>query len=518
MIWARSNRPEATSAPRLPHLSSVGSGTMVSDGLNIMNGDFTSSSFRVTRVRIGGHNFLGNDLTFPPGARVGENCLPATKAMIPIDGPLRSDVGLLGSPAFEIPRSVQRDAQFDELKIEEAKNRLLPAKNRHNILTMGLFLAVRWFQLFAATISGAVAVSLYGFLGVLAVALATLAFLVFNVLLAVVVERSVLGFGRLKPQYCSIYDPYFWHHERLWKLLAPAPFSGTPFKPMIWRMLGVRVGKRLYDAGVDVPEKTLVTIGDDCALNEGTAIQSHSLEDDTFKSDHIVLGNRCSLGVTAFVHYGVTMHDGTTLKADSFLMKGEDVPEGAIFARNPAREVPDPARRVPTIMTGGPRHRASDRTVRSQQILEWHPQESSGQGAETTRIGTDRVLDEGDHSCSGIVRVLERLGPALVLQLCQMCAPRRGKGCDFGPVAAQPGFRRSDDRRCPVSGCYRTVCPRCSSRFRSPYPVTSLSLQTARTVVKSRTSRPPPAYSRANEKSLLDIVCGLKVWKSHVVT
>mgnify|MGYP006195923933 CR=1 FL=1 len=29
--------------------------------------------------------------------------------MVPLDGPLRENIGLLGSPAFEIPRSVLRD-------------------------------------------------------------------------------------------------------------------------------------------------------------------------------------------------------------------------------------------------------------------------------------------------------------------------------------------------------------------------------------------------------------------------
>lgn len=352
-------------ADESPFLNSVGTGTMVSDGLNMMNAHFSNSSFCLSRVKIAGHNFLGNDLTFPVGARVGENCLLATKVMIPIDGPIRTNVGLLGSPPFEIPRSVQRDAQFDELKIEEAKKRLLPAKNRHNIVSMVLFLASKWFLFFATMLIAAVASSYYQVGGVLAVALAMLVFLVFRVLFTVVLERSVLGFRRLKPQYCSIYDPYFWHHERLWKLLATPPFHGTPFKSIVWRMLGVRVGKRLYDAGVNIPEKTLVTIGDDCAFNEGTAIQCHSMEDGTFKSDHIVLGDRCSLAVESFVNYGVTMHDGAVLEADSLLMKGEDVPEGARLAGNPAREVAGPAGWAPPISarSRGPRHRDVNRSV-----------------------------------------------------------------------------------------------------------------------------------------------------------
>jgi non-ribosomal peptide synthetase-like protein len=346
-----------------PFLSSVGTGTMVSDGLNMMNADFTSTSFRLSKVHIAARNFLGNSITFPMGAQVGENCLLATKVMIPIDGPVRRDVGLLGSPAFEIPRSVQRDAEFDELKIADAMNRRLPAKNRHNILSMVLFLAVRWFLLFVAALFGAVAVAAHGVLGVLAVAGAMLGLLVFRVLFTALVERSVMGFRRLKPQYCSIYDRYFWRHERLWKLLAVGQFNGTPFKPVIWRLLGVKVGKRLYDGGLNMPEKTLVTIGDDCTFNEGTHVQGHSMEDGTFKSDHIVIGNRCTLGVDSWVNYGVTMHDGSVLGADALLMKGEEVPENATYTGNPAREVmalataePHPAGIPGAPRNGGPRH------------------------------------------------------------------------------------------------------------------------------------------------------------------
>ena len=47
----------------------------------------------------------------------------------------------------------------------------------------------------------------------------------------------------------------------------------------------------------------------------------------------------CTIGVGAFVHYGVTMGDGSVLAADSFLMKGETVPPCARWAGNPAREM-----------------------------------------------------------------------------------------------------------------------------------------------------------------------------------
>src|SRR5262249_7182911 len=50
-----------------PFLTSVGSGTMVADGLIMMNDEFSSTSFRVSRAAIGPENFVGNDVTYPSG-------------------------------------------------------------------------------------------------------------------------------------------------------------------------------------------------------------------------------------------------------------------------------------------------------------------------------------------------------------------------------------------------------------------------------------------------------------------
>ena len=155
-------------------------------------------------------------------------------------------------------------------------------------------------------------------------------------------ERAIKGFRRLEPKYCSIYDPYFWRHERLWKVPGEGylhMFDGTPFKNLIWRGLGVRIGKRVFDDGCYLTERTLTTIGDDVMLNMGSKVQCHSQEDGTFKSDRSTIGSGCTLGVGAMVHYGVTMGDGSVLAPDSFLMKGEEIPQHARWGGNPAREM-----------------------------------------------------------------------------------------------------------------------------------------------------------------------------------
>jgi non-ribosomal peptide synthetase-like protein len=325
-----------------PPLTSFGIGTMVADGLGVINDQVSSTSFRVLPVAIGRRNFIGNDVTYPAGGATGSNVLLATKVMVPIDGPVRRGVGLLGSPPFEVPRSVERDSRFDHLREGDAMRRALKAKDRFNLWTIVLFLLTRWGGLFMVALIDLVAFQFfYGVWGhgVMA-ALFTLS-AVAAALYYALVERGIEALSPPPPAICSIYDPAFWWVERVWKL-HPFHlfhlFNGTPFKGAIWRLIGVRIGARVFDDGVYISEPLLTSIGDECVFNERSKIQCESQEDGTYKSGPTSLGSRCTLGVSAFVHYGVAMGDGAVLEADSFLMKGEHVPARARWAGNPARE------------------------------------------------------------------------------------------------------------------------------------------------------------------------------------
>jgi non-ribosomal peptide synthetase-like protein len=324
-----------------PFLTSVGPGTMIADGLNVFNDDVSSTSFRVSRAAIGARNFLGNYVNYPAGGRTGENCLLGTKVMVPIDGNVREGVGLLGSPAFEIPRSVERDSRFDHLRTGEALRRGLAAKNRFNLRTMGIFLLTRWLGVFLLVLIDLLALELDLFAHAITAALIALSAVLAAIYYALV-ERGFESLGPPPPRICSIYDPAFWWVERVWKLHPISflhLFDGTPFKSVLWRLIGVRFGKRVFDDGVFISEPTLTVIGDECVLNQESIIQCDSQEDGTYKSGRATIGPRCTIGVGAFVHYDVTMEEGAALAADSFLMKGEVVPARAHWGGNPAKEL-----------------------------------------------------------------------------------------------------------------------------------------------------------------------------------
>jgi len=325
-----------------PALCRIGSGTMASDGLSIVNFRQSATSFKLAGAAIGSHCFLGNQIIYLAGAKLGDNTLLATKVLVPCEGPERTGVGLLGSPPFEIPRSVVTERAFDPLAPTPERARRLTEKNWHNLVTITQYLLLIWgSSLVTLYVIHAVYLH-YETWGNAAVLAASAAMPILSTLYFVLMERYGPGRLALEPRNCTIHDLHFWRVERYWKM-GETPlkiaFKGTPFRPMIYRMLGVDVGRMVFDDGCIITEKELTHIGDYCCLNEATSLQCHSLEDGLFKSDHIRIGNGCTIALGGFVNYGTAMQDRSMLLADAFLMKGSTVGTGETWGGNPARRL-----------------------------------------------------------------------------------------------------------------------------------------------------------------------------------
>ena len=197
---------------------------MVADGLSIVNADFSEHVVPgVPGVDRGAQ--LPRQPHRLPRRRAGRvtTACSRTKVLVPIDGKVREGVGLLGSPSFEIPRTVERDSTFDHLAHAERAapppRRQEPAQPRHH----------------GAVPAGAVVLRLRGHL-LIASAAADLYPLGWGRGVgraghrrSLAVQRSSTscwssgsstGFRPLRPQFCSIYDPHFWRHERFWKVPA----------------------------------------------------------------------------------------------------------------------------------------------------------------------------------------------------------------------------------------------------------------------------------------------------------
>src|SRR5262245_9757533 len=215
------NAATTSSSCALPKATIVGSNHRGSDRLTMVNASTSSSSFALRKVTIGDSNYLGNDVVFPSEGRAGANCLLGTKVMVPVDGPVREGVGLLGSPCFEIPRVVERDSRL-AVTDEGQRQALLRKKDRKNLATMAMLLLSRWLYVACALVLIYLTLLAYPAHGVASVLAGVAAFGCFSLAFYTLVERASLGFGRLRPSVVSMYDDYFLYHERHWKL------SGSP--------------------------------------------------------------------------------------------------------------------------------------------------------------------------------------------------------------------------------------------------------------------------------------------------
>jgi non-ribosomal peptide synthetase-like protein len=207
-------------------------------------------------------------------------------------------------------------------------------------MTMVLFVVAQWLILFASVAIWDRALNYYTEWAQTALFAAVFLTSAIAIPFYIFLELVSRGFRRLEPRMATIYDPVFWSHERHWKL-SDSPimtlFTGTPFRPLILRLAGVKIGRRVYDGGSIITERSLVEIGDDVTLNEGCVIQAHSLEEGAFKSDYIRIGNGCTVAPAAFVHYAVTMGEGSVADVDCFVMKGEVIEPHTVWRGNPAK-------------------------------------------------------------------------------------------------------------------------------------------------------------------------------------
>ncbi len=282
------------------------------------------------------------DILYPAKGRTGDNVLIGTKTMIPIDGPVRENTGLLGSSCFEIPRVVATDACALKPVDKEARARGLKQKNIINLQTMLGYFVANWILLFVTALLGLAGLGYYPQYGFIVLLVATYAAALFAIFWFVLVEKVSLAFAKLEVRTVTLYDPYYWFHERHWKFCGHplmTLFHGTPFRNVISWALGVSLGQKVFDDGANLYDKSLISIGSYVNLNAACVVQGHSLEEGVFKSDKVHISAGCSLAAGAFVHYGVHMGENVELGPNAFLMKGEAPPKGSLWQGNPARPV-----------------------------------------------------------------------------------------------------------------------------------------------------------------------------------
>lgn len=311
-----------------PAFLSAGDSAFFADGCMMPAMRVHLGQMQVGRTHVGDRAFLGNSAILPPGSRLGNDCLLGVLSSPPDDmAPIPDGTDWLGSPAFQLPNRQKATCFASDVTFEPTAWLYL-----QRALIDGLRVLLPGYVLGAIGIGALLAfLAAYGTEGAWG-AYAMVPFLIWGALVTCI--GTVVGFkwaimGRFKPVVMPLWCRYVWWNELInglyESLMTPiiSHFFGTPFAPLLLRMLGCKVGKSCYVETTLVSEFDLVEIGDYVALNAGVVIQNHLFEDRVFKSAPLRISKGATVGNMSVVLYDTVMEERALLGPLSLLMKGE---------------------------------------------------------------------------------------------------------------------------------------------------------------------------------------------------
>ena len=73
--------------------------------------------------------------------------------------------------------------------------------------------------------------------------------------------------------------------------------EGTPYLNGYYRLLGSKIGRRVYLGMNNLTEFDLIEVGDDATVDTEATLQPHLFEDRILKMSHVRIGPRCSVAL-----------------------------------------------------------------------------------------------------------------------------------------------------------------------------------------------------------------------------
>lgn len=327
-----------------PDLLKIDDEGFIADSVSLGGARIEHGLMTIAATTIGKRSFVGNSALVPPGTAIDDNCLIGCLSSPPLGGHVPAGTSWLGSPGFHLPRR-QESKEFGEERTFsptrklwaqraaiEAGRVLLPSSAFIAITSVLLSVVLLIHETMSPWELLALFPLLYAAAGIVAV-------------LMTVAVKWLLS-GRYRPAEHPLWSTFVWKaelvaalHEHLADLFLIGKLTGTPFVGWYFRLLGAKVGQRVYLDTTDITEFDLVEIGDDAAINRDVTLQTHLFEDRVMKMSHVRVGPRASVGSMSLVLYDTQMGAGTSLGQLSLLMKGESLPSGTRWEGIPAERM-----------------------------------------------------------------------------------------------------------------------------------------------------------------------------------
>ena len=329
-----------------PDLLSIGEESFIADNVSLGAPRVRDGRISIDRNQIGRRAFIGNSAMLPPGTVIGDSVLIGCLSAPPENRSeaLREDSAWLGSPALLLHQRLKTTTFGEESTFEPpARLRALRAAIEFiRIITPSTCFIILTSLMFSALLLLHDQFSLGQTLLFFPVLYLGCGFAA----TAFTIAAKWLLVGRYQPGEKPLWSTFVWRnelinalHEHLAGPFLVNSLTGTPLLCWYLRLLGARIGRRVYIETIDFSEFDLARIGDEVALNSDCTVQTHLFEDRVMKMSHVNIGAGCSVGASSLVLYDTRMEAGADLGPLSLLMKGETLLTGTAWAGVPARPV-----------------------------------------------------------------------------------------------------------------------------------------------------------------------------------
>eukprot|EP01112_Ceratiomyxa_fruticulosa_P015142 TRINITY_DN4420_c0_g2_i2.p1 TRINITY_DN4420_c0_g2~~TRINITY_DN4420_c0_g2_i2.p1 ORF type:complete len:1801 (-),score=375.35 TRINITY_DN4420_c0_g2_i2:187-5427(-) len=112
---------------------------------------------------------------------------------------------------------------------------------------------------------------------------------------------------------------------------------GTPLIVWYYKLLGARIGKRVYVETYMLYNADLVHIGDDTSIEKDAVLRAYRIVDGYIIMNEIVIGEKCSIGPLAVVLPTSEMRDGCILGPNSLLPENKCLPRDTKWHGSPVK-------------------------------------------------------------------------------------------------------------------------------------------------------------------------------------
>ena len=340
----------STATILFPDLISLGDGCFIADSATLAVPIIKANQVIIKGISIGDRSFIGNAAYIPCGSTIGSNCLIGVMGYPP-DIKTPSNTSWIGSPPVLLPHRQAARKTFDVrytfnptlgLKMQRLTVEFFRVLSPSWMLTAGVLSIVAAFEaiLYLPTLD-----SSYRY----AIAFGCFAFLVLFIMAVVVLCFAALKYlliGTYVTDEYPLWSCFVWRTELITGVYESflVPFicnmlRGTVLLPMVLRILGADIGRRVYLNTADFSEFDLIEMHDDTVVNSGTIVQTHLFEDRVMKTGSIEFGPGSCLGSSSVILYGSKLEDGTHIGELSLVMKGELVPSGTSWEGMPLQRM-----------------------------------------------------------------------------------------------------------------------------------------------------------------------------------